>query len=211
MIRSIIFCLLTAALALGQTRKEFEVASIRPVAEQPPNQVAVGLHIDGAQVRITYLALKDYIALAYRTRLNQISGPEWLGSQRFDIAAKLPDGASQDDVLEMLQSLLADRFQMKMHREMREFPVYALEVAKTGLKIAESGSGESLRSSRAPLSIAAGGNANGATISFGDGKYCSPLHGPNGFETKGLTMDLVTDMLTRFLDRPVVDKTELEG
>src|SRR5262245_26767273 len=152
MIRSIILCLLTAAVAFGQTRKEFEVSSIRPVAEQPPNQVAVGLHIDGSQVRITYLALKDYIAMAYRTRLNQVSGPDWLATQRFDIAAKLPDGASQADVLQMLQSLLADRFQMKMHREMKEFPVYALEVAKTGLKIMESGPGETLGA--APLSIA---------------------------------------------------------
>jgi uncharacterized protein (TIGR03435 family) len=207
MIRSIILCLLTAAVAYGQTRKEFEVASIRPVAEQPPNQVAVGLHIDGSQVRITYLALKDYIALAYRTRLNQISGPDWLATQRFDIAAKLPDGGSQDDVLEMLQSLLADRFQMKMHREMKEFPVYALEVAKTGLKIVEAGPGENLGA--APLSIAAGGNANGATISFGPGRYFSL--GQTGFETKGLTMGIVADMLTRFLDRPVVDRTNLKG
>src|SRR5206468_8963343 len=88
-----------------------------------------------------------------------------------------------------------------------EFPVYALEVAKTGLKIMESGPGENLGA--APLSIAAGGNANGATISFGPGRYFSL--GPTGFETKGLTMDIVADMLTRFLDRPVVDMTSLKG
>ncbi len=209
MFRSIILCLLSAVVAFGQTPKEFEVASIKSVSEQPPNQVAVGLHIDGAQIGITYLSLRDYISLAYNVRLNQIVGPEWLGAQRFDIAAKLPEGSQQADFREMLQALLADRFQMKVHREEKEFPVYALEVAKSGLKISESGPGIDARAANGSgFSVAAGGNANGATISFGNGTYFSL--GQNGFETKGLTMAIVADMLTRFLDRPVIDMTNLK-
>src|SRR5262245_16272468 len=117
MIRMTLVLLLTAIVAFGQTRKEFEVASIRAVGDRPPEQVTVGLHIDGSQVRVTYLSLKDYIGMAYRTRPNQIIGPDWLGSQRFDVAGKLPDGTAQSDVLEMLQNLLADRFQLKFHKE----------------------------------------------------------------------------------------------
>lgn len=208
MIRTLILCLFAAVVAFGQVRPEFEVASIRPVSEQAPNQVAVGLHIDGSQVRITYLALRDYIAMAYRVRLNQIAGPDWLASQRFDIAAKLHDGAAQAEVPEMLQALLADRFQLKMHRESKELPVYALEVAKTGLKLTESApDGEPANTGA--LNIAAGGNGTGATISFGKGSYFSL--GVNGFETKKLTMATVADMLTRFLDRPVIDMTDLKG
>jgi uncharacterized protein (TIGR03435 family) len=205
--RCIIVLLLLAPVALGQTRKEFEVASIRPVTEQPPNQVSVGVRIDGSQVRITYLALKDYISFAYEVRLNQIIGPDWLGTERFDIAAKLPEGAQQADVNAMLQSLLVDRFGMKSHKEKREFPVYALEVAKSGFKLTSVGESE-IDDSR-PLNIAAGGNSSGVMITFGKDAYFAL--GAKGFESKKLTMEIIADMLTRFLDRPVVDMTNLKG
>ena len=210
MMRTTVVLLLTSAISFAQTPKRFEVASIRPVTEQPPNQVGVGLSIDGSQVRISYLALRDYISIAYRMRLNQIVGPDWLASQRFDIAAKLPEGASQADVPEMLQALLADRFQMKSHREMKEFPVYVLEVTKAGLKLTESVTeAEAAASGTGGVKIAAGGSGAGATINFGNGSYFSL--GGNGFETKRLTMATFTDMLTRFLDRPVIDMTALKG
>jgi len=203
----IIACLLIAVNTFAQTRREFEVASVRPAAEQAQAQVAAGLHIDGSQVRITYLSLKDYIVMAYQTRLNQIVGPDWLGTTRFDIAAKLPEGASQSDVSAMLQSLLTDRFQMKMHREMKEFPVYVLDVAKTGPKLTPTGDAEP--SPGTPLNIAAGGNAAGVAINFGNGANLTL--GEKSLETKKLTMDVFADMLSRFLDRPVLNRTNLAG
>jgi len=207
MSRCTIVLLLLASVAFGQTRKEFEVASIRPVTEQPPNQVRVGVNIDGSQVRVTYLSLKDYISVAYEVRLNQIIGPDWLATERFDIAAKLPEGALQADVPAMLQTLLADRFQMKSHKEKREFPVYALEVAKSGFKL--SPVGESEIDDTRPLNITAGGSGAGVMISFGKDSYFAL--GANGFESKKLSMEIVADMLTRFLDRPVVNMTNLKG
>ena len=209
MIRIMTVILLTATVALGQTRKEFEVASIRAAPEQAPNQATAGVRIDGSQVRITALSLKDYISIAYGMRLNQIIGPDWLGSQRFDIAAKLPDGASQDDVDEMLQSLLADRFQMKMHREMRELPVYLLAVATGGFKLKETAAADSVSRNGVPLNIAAGGNASGVAIDLGEGSTF--VLGPKAIETKKLSMTTFADMLTRFMDRPVVDQTNLKA
>jgi len=203
----IIACLLIAVNTFAQTRREFEVASVRPAAEQAQAQVAAGLHIDGSQVRITYLSLKDYIVMAYQTRLNQIVGPDWLGTTRFDIAAKLPEGASQSDVSAMLQSLLTDRFQMKMHREMKEFPVYVLDVAKTGPKLTPTGDAEP--SAGTPLNIAAGGNAAGVAINFGNGANLTL--GEKSLESKKLPMDVFADMLSRFLDRPVLNRTNLAG
>jgi uncharacterized protein (TIGR03435 family) len=209
-IRSIILLAMAAVVSFGQARREFEVASIRPVGDQPPNQIAVGLHIDGSQVRIAYLSLKDYIGIAYRLRVNQIVGPDWLGSQRFDIAGKLPDGAAQDDVPQMLQALLAERFQLKSHREMKEFPVYVLEVAKTGLKLAESAAdGNSEPSVTRTVDVTGGGNSTGVAINFGRGS--SFTLGATALEIKRLPMSAVADMLTRFLDRPVVDMTGLKG
>jgi len=208
MIRATFLSILVAAASFAQARREFEVASSRAVSNQPPAQVAVGLTIDGSQVRITYLSLKDYLAIAYRMKLNQIVGPDWLPSQRFDIAAKLPDGAAQADVPEMLQALLADRFQLKAHRDMKEFPVYVLEAASTGLKISPvDPEGDGIQGR--PLNIAAGGNNGGAAISFGQGS--SITLGEKSFEAKKLSMATLADMLTRFLDRPVVDKTNIKG
>jgi uncharacterized protein (TIGR03435 family) len=73
-------------------RPEFEVASIKPSPPQMPNMAAVGVRIDGAQVRISYLPLRDYLAIAYRLKVNQITGPDWIVTERFDIAAKIPSG-----------------------------------------------------------------------------------------------------------------------
>ena len=53
-------------------------------------RVDVGVHVDGAQVRIVALPMRDYLARAYRLKLYQVSGPEWLSSERFDVNAKLP-------------------------------------------------------------------------------------------------------------------------
>ena len=103
-------------------RPEFEVASIKPSAPGAIDQVRVGLHLDGSQVSCTSLTLKEYMAIAYRVKRYQISGPDWIGSDRFDINAKLPAGSSGKQMPEMLQALLEDRFKMKMHRETTQGP-----------------------------------------------------------------------------------------
>src|SRR5688500_12271485 len=103
--RTLAAVVLLSSVVLAQPRPQFEVASIRPSAEQQ-NQVTVGVSINGSQVRISYWSLKDYIAMAYGLRPDQVAGPDWLGQTRFDIAAKLPDGASPNDVEKMMQTLL---------------------------------------------------------------------------------------------------------
>src|SRR5262245_33965452 len=125
----------TALFGQNSPRLSFEVASIRPSSGAPPQGVAAGVRVDGSQVRTTYLTLKDYIAMAYRLKLYQVSGPDWIGSERFDIAASLPEGSLPAQMPSMMQTLLEERFQMKFHREKKEFPVYALEIARGGLKM----------------------------------------------------------------------------
>ena len=207
--RAIVAYLLASALAFGQTRLEFEVASVRP-APQQIQQVNVGLRIDGAQVRGTSLPLRDYIVLAYRLKPSQVVGPDWMTSQRFDIAAKLPDGASQDQFRDMLQTLLTDRFQMKVHRETKELPVYVLGVAKTRLKLTElPPDPQSNDSDHTPITITGSGRGGNVAIDLGAGSAFTL--GPNGFEVKKITMAAFAEMLTRFTDRPVVDMTGLKG
>jgi uncharacterized protein (TIGR03435 family) len=202
-----------AAVLFGQNpaRPSFEVASIRPASGAPQPGVAVGVHTDGAQFRSTYLTLKDYIGMAYRLKLYQISGPDWVGTDRFDIAATLPEGTLPSQTPAMMQTLLEERFQLKTHREQKEFPVYALEIAKGGLKIPEAPPlAESEKADpRAPQAFTGSGTNQGISINLGQGSSFSFSN--NKLEAKRLTMASLAGTLERFLDRPVVDMTDLKG
>jgi len=199
---------LTAGVASGQTRPEFEVASIRPSSDQV-NAVNIGLRISGSQVRVTAMSLKDYIGLAYTVIPQQISGPEWIAQARFDVAAKIPDtpGAAEK-VPEMLQALLADRFQLKMHRESREFQVFALGVGKGPLRIREViAQPDTPVAPPGTVDVAGSGTGGGVAVDLGGG--ASFVLGNNRLEARKLTMADFADLLTRFYDRPVVDATGL--
>jgi uncharacterized protein (TIGR03435 family) len=201
----------TTLFAQNSSRPAFEVASIRPSAGAPPQGVAVGVRIDGAQLRTAYLTVKDYIGMAYRVKLYQITGPDWMGTDRFDVAATLPDGSLPAQVPEMMQTLLADRFQLSFHREQKEFPVYGLEAAKTGLKMTPSPPNPELDNAdaRAPQSFTGAGSNQGVSVNLGGG--ASFTFSNNKFEGKRLTMAALAGTLERFLDRPVVDMTDVKG
>lgn len=191
----------------GQARPAFEVASIRP---SPPdrNEVAIGVRITGTQLRISQWPLKEYLAMAYRIRPQQISGPDSL-STVYDIAATIPAGVPQDTIPEMLQALFADRFQMKAHLEKKQLPVYALEIGKEGLKIKEATLDPAAAAASAATNVQASGGNNGITLDGGDGS--SFLLANNRVEVRRMTMERFAGLATRFLDRPIVDFTGLTG
>lgn len=208
--------ILTAAAAFGQTspkpedspRPEFEVATIRPSAQSLTDGATAGVHIDGAQFRSAALTLKDYIGMAYRIKLYQISGPDWIGSDRFNISATLPPGTA-NQLPEMMQRLLEDRFQIKIHHEKKDFPVYVLEVAKGGVKMQESAPDPNAEDAKAPLTIAGSGSAQGISVNLGRGS--SYAFANNKFEAKRVPMATLAAVLERFMDRPIVDMTDLAG
>jgi uncharacterized protein (TIGR03435 family) len=210
-VRSAIAALAVSVAAFSQTPpREFEVASIRPSA---PFSGRVNLHlqIDGSQVHGTWFSLKDYVTMAYRLKEYQVLGPPWIGSERFDLAAKLPSGASREQIPEMLQTLLADRFKVKLHHETREFPVYALVVSKGGLKIKESAAAadDDADPAKSAINVNVSGGRDGTTVNMGHGSYFSI--GNNRIEAHKLGMAAFADTLARFVDRPIVDMTELKG
>jgi uncharacterized protein (TIGR03435 family) len=201
-------------LAYAQTTPapvEFEVASVKPSTNEI-EQVNVGVHVDGAQVHIADFSLQDYIRVAYRVKNYQVTGPDVL-SERFDVDAKLPAGTGRDQVPEMLQALLTNRFQMKMHRESKDFPVYALSVAAGGLKLKESPLDKEDESAGAvrggATDVSASGGRSGISINFGRGSYFTFAN--DKLEAKKLTMANFADLLARFMDRPVVDRTGVSG
>jgi uncharacterized protein (TIGR03435 family) len=213
-------CVLLAAMAsfaafaqASPTRPEFEVASVKPSAEAetPMGNVNRGLHIDGAMVSFSGMPLRWYVHYAYTVKETQVSGPDWLASSRFDVVAKLPAGATREQIPEMVQTLLADRFKLTLHRDTKESSVSALVVGKGGVKMKESpldpdtdeGPG------KANVDVSVTGGDRGATVSLGKG--ASVAFEAQRLVAKKVTMAYLADSLTRFEDRPVVDMTGLKG
>ena len=175
MILSLIFAFLLQASA-------FDVASIRP-----SKYVGEGLDrdkIEAAPGKLTIRngSLSSCIQWANSVQSYQISGPEWLGSQRFDITAKTSDSAVEAQLRLMLQTLLKERFKLATHREKRELPVYVLSVAKSGHKLhpAEGEGDSSLTPSRSQV------------------------------VAKRMSMSKYADLLSGPLRTPVVDMTGLK-
>jgi uncharacterized protein (TIGR03435 family) len=136
-----------AAVAATASNIAFDVASVRPAAPIDTMTILAGLRagkrpesfrLDGSRATYTYESLKELIAYAYKVRSYQISGPEWLTTDRFDIAARLPEGASREDVPAMLQALLVERFKLAAHLETKEHPVIGLVIGKGGSKLQET-------------------------------------------------------------------------
>jgi uncharacterized protein (TIGR03435 family) len=213
----------------------FEVASVKPAID--PGRVPIfcivpcapGEHLTilGSRVDIRYMSLKRLILKAYGIKPYQLSGPEWMGTERFDIAARIPGGvapsAAASRLPEMLQSLLAERFKLSIHRENKEHPVYALVVGKNGPKLQEasadagfpppneSSGNQELYTPDGEAYIDKDGNATITSGPLGPIRAGPSPTGGHGFEFLKLTMPGLADVLTPHLDRPVVDMTELKG
>ena len=118
------------ATALGQApeRLTFEVASVKRSAPVPasggvffgPPRGGPGTS-DPEQITWTYATLKGLLMRAYDVKAYQVSGPAWLDTERYDVAAKVPVGVTKEQVERMWQNLLEERFGMTLHRELKEF------------------------------------------------------------------------------------------
>jgi uncharacterized protein (TIGR03435 family) len=208
----------------------FDVASVKPKVDPGmtpmiclvPCSPGERLTVEGARVDIRYMSLSRLLLTAYRLKPYQLSGPDWMKTQRFDILAKIPEGGSKDKVPEMLQSLLAERFKLAVHRENKEQPVYALVVGKNGQKLQAPAA-----DADAPLPNTPGArglytpggeasvDANGNVAITGGA--LGPMRGGRGSDG-GMKMDMLkitmsglADLLTPHEDRPVVDMTSLKG
>lgn len=124
---------------------EFEVATVKPSVLPAGNgRIRLGRQGGpgkGDPTRVTYSfsTLRDLMMDAYNVKRSQISGaPGWMDSEQFDIVAKVPQGATKEQVRVMLQNFLAERFRLTFHRETKERPIYALVVGAKGPNLKES-------------------------------------------------------------------------
>ena len=167
---------------------EFEVASVKPAPPQLGNRLSIRMSVDPVRLNYTNVSLQDILKQAYGVQDDQVSGPEWLGTARFDIVAKIPAGVSRDRVPQMLQTLLAERFKLALHSETRDARIYALAVAKTG-----SGLPKGLQKVDSTGDLSRGSSAN--------------RHHAAG----KVTMAQFADYLSQQVGRVVLDQTGLEG
>jgi len=239
--------LLATAVSFGQTapsNPSFDVATVKP---SPPLDMAklaaevragkmpkFGPNVNASRAEYIYMSLKDLIAIAYKVKPYQITGPAWLPTERFDIEAKMPDGASKDDAPGMLVSLLEERFKLVAHRDNQEHPVLALMVGKDGPKLKESPATTEPIDENAPLKpgemkiegpdgqIRVTRNADGSsTMNMGKkGTITQRMDMQSQtitLESSNVTMAGFADMLTNMLQmgggggRQVVDMTGLKG
>jgi uncharacterized protein (TIGR03435 family) len=229
--------LMVTALALaagalsGQTPAlTFDVASIKAVdmpsqAQIMSGKIHAGMKIDASRVDIGLATLLDLICKAYDVKQFQVQGPSWLNSQlttqRFDVMAKIPAGATKDQVPQMLQALLAERFKLVIHKEKKEQNVYALIVAKGGIKMKESEPLPVVTPAEGGPTVASSGSsevsvkptANGAVTSDGETsqKMSMGQDGKMHLEISRAPMSKFVDGITALVDRPIVDMTELKG
>ena len=183
----------------------FDVASIKP-----SDSAATGSQIDvspGGVFTAKNVTLKALVQLAYELRDSELSGgPGWFDTQRYDIVAKgNVAGVSDDEMRKMtverrdavkarfllqVQMLLAERFQLKIHRETKELPVYALSVARNGPKIKTAADDDATHSN---LSMRRGAAGNA--------------------EITGTSVPLanLARSLSDLVGRSVMDKTGLKG
>ena len=167
---------------------KFEVASVK----RTEHCFNGNSSLDPGSVTFKGLPLKGVLMEAFKVSMQEIEGPSWLETECFDISAKIPNGASRDQVPAMLQALLAERFKLAAHKEDRPRTGYALVVDKGGLKFKEDDSKGSLM-----------------------GKYAKPgltFYGFGGGRLKGvMTMGTLASNLSKEGYGPVQDATGIAG
>ena len=205
-----------AALVFAQgTQLTFEVASVKP---SPPIPPAGGAFFgpprggpgtpDPGRIIWTYATLKNLLMTAYDVKAYQVTGPSWLDSERYDVAVKIPEGATKEQTGLMWQNLLAERFGVKLHHESKEFQVEELVIGKNGPKLKESEEDSNAPPPTGPPQM------KGREL-IGPGMVNMILldaNGPNATTmAKAQPLSKLTEMLSNQRRHPVVDKTGLTG
>ncbi|HEY6340342.1 MAG TPA: TIGR03435 family protein [Bryobacteraceae bacterium] len=209
--------LLLCGAALGQTKREFEVATVKPAAPSPTGKTMIGRSggpgtRDPGRVNYTAMRLADLLSSAYGVKTFQISGPSWLSSERYDITATIPEGTTKEQFAVMLQNLLLDRFKIKLHHETKEFPLYELSVAKNGPKLKASVADPNVNQNDPPPGALPQGKDGFPQLPPGR-KGLFMMFRPDGFHLAAMvqSMSEIAQALSDQVGSVVVDKTGLTG
>jgi uncharacterized protein (TIGR03435 family) len=128
------------------------------------------------------VSIKKLMARAYGVKDYQTAGADWLNTELYTITASMPADTTGEDLFLMMRRLLAERFQLVFHREMRDMPVYELVQMKTAPKV--------------------------KAVELGKGNTSMR---PGQLTALAVPMANFAEIMSRYLNRPVLDKTGLSG
>ena len=206
------------APSLDGAALEYEVASIKVAHHTGADAYRVGVVPSPDGLTATNVTLQILIVIAYGVQNNQIMGAgDFLNSEHYDFDAKMSEATAAElrklspeerttARQHMLQALLEDRFKLKIHRETRELPVYALVLAKGGSKMKE------VTAPSPDASPVASGSAG--RTGAGGGPGISVSGGRGGVMTAtgtSMSINALIHTISTSLDRPLIDKTGLTG
>jgi uncharacterized protein (TIGR03435 family) len=186
-----------AQTAVAPSEPAFAAVSIKPHDSARTTDFE-NLKVNGNQWTATNFSLKKLVALAYGVQESEIAeGAAWIGSEKYDIEAQAPPAresakSAEDRLQIMLRTFLAERFKLTVHRQSTEAQVYALLVSKGGPKLHKSGTGPLPKVELKDLNI-------------GPNDLVSEMRGV------GAQMSFLAASLSHDLNRPVIDKTGLQG
>jgi uncharacterized protein (TIGR03435 family) len=177
---------LVLSVTLGQdaARPAFEVASVKP---NTSGGTQGGVRSDPERLTATNATVRQLLLFAYNLPDYQLLGPHSIETERYDVTAKAPIPGDTAQLRSMLQTLLTDRFRLKLHRETKTVPVFWLITAKNGPKLRKFEEGKQAPAIRPGIHAIYAGFAAGATV------------------------PQLADLLSRYLQQPVLDKTGVDG
>jgi uncharacterized protein (TIGR03435 family) len=217
-------CLLSGCGAFAQAPDNsltFEVASVKP--HPPAAGGPAGSSFNGGpgtsdpgRITVINRMLSTLIIEAYGIRAFQLERPAWVAENRFDIIAKVPPGTTPQQAKVMMRNLLVERFDLQIRREMRDVPVYAMVIAKDGLKMKPS-----VDNPAGQPPTPADPNVFDKLKPGGDGFPQLPpsaqtiMLTSNGESSKAIgqrqSLSKIVAWLRAEADRPVIDETGLQG
>src|ERR1039457_2503231 len=233
--------LFAATAAFGQTADSpapaFDVASVK--ASQPGQPGPGGgrgrrdnIQVSPGTVTMRNVSLKSSIRWAWHVSEFQVSGPDWLDSERYEITGKAPGAATEEQLRLMMQTLLRERFKLALHRQTKELSAYVLLVGKNGPKVQETKTeGEasidinqrqlSVNVQRAPMSqlidmmsnlLQIGKNGPKVQETKTEGEASIDINQRQlSVNVQRAPMSQLIDMMSNLLRAPVIDMTGLTG
>ena len=182
--------MINAPIADAHVSRSFEVASIKP---SPAGERIGSMHVQagGQTYLIRNTSVRFMILRVYRLTWDQLAGgPAWLNTELFDVEAKAGHQGKLEDLNRMFQHLLADRFKLQFHREIKQLPVYALTVDQKGTKPKANDTADEFSGRMGP--------------SIG-------IKGLPGMRGIGVSIPELCWNLSLIVGRPVLDRTDLTG
>jgi uncharacterized protein (TIGR03435 family) len=172
------------AFAQTDAPPAFEAASVKP-----NNSGSGSSHSRSrpAYIEMNNVSLRSMITSAYKIKDYQLTGPDWLKTEHFDVTAKAKFGTPDDALMPMMQTLLIERFKLEIHRESKDFPVYALVAAKGGFRLK-------------PVDPAGGSSTNSNSDDKG-----------GILEVERGSLARLAEWLSSRVDRPVLDMSGIAG